>query len=262
MSNIHGLGSSKKEEDGEKRNEFYTGGADGHGGGSGMAVLGPPPGGGRAPPTGVNDVFNRLVQSASQHTQEGDDGEAPPTDEENNVITIYSNGFRVNDGPLRDPENNEENRAFLDELLKGYVPRELRPTRKDPSKPMNISLADKRSETYTPPAYVPFSSGTSLGGGSPNHGGSFDPATLPMGPELVANEATTTIQIKTSSGKKLRLKVNTSITVLQLAAIVAEQAGQGDQPFSLSSGFPPQDLTDHEATIEAAGLKGASITQR
>ena len=56
-------------------------------------------------------------------------------------------------------------------------------------------------------------------------------------------------------------QVNTSITVLQLAAIVAEQT-PGDAPFSLSAGFPPVALVDAAATVESAGLKGASITQK
>ena len=79
---------------------------------------------------------------------------------------------------------------------------------------MNISLADKRPETFVPPAYVAFSSGTSLGGAAVSDDGMFDPAVLPMGPELdEALGATTTIQIKTSAGKKLRLKVRALVTL-------------------------------------------------
>lgn len=90
-------------------------------------------------------MFNKLVQAA-QGAGAGEDG--PPADEEMNTITMYSNGFTVNDGPLRDPQGSPENQAFIEELLKGFVPAELKRGRKDPSKPMNISLADKRQETY------------------------------------------------------------------------------------------------------------------
>jgi hypothetical protein len=67
--------------------------------------------------------------------------------------------------------------------------------------------------------------------------------------------------VRTSGGKKLRLKVNTSITVAQLAALVVADTGT-QEPFSLSAGFPPKDLLEPEATIEAAGLMGAAVTQR
>jgi len=260
-------------DDERKKQELYNGGLGSQGGGSGSAVLGPPgaagAGGGRGGAPPGRDLFERLVAAAQNgHGGEGEEGgaaEGPPSDEEMNTITIYSNGFTLNDGPLRETAN-PENQAFLDELLKGYVPRELRASRKDPSKPMNISLADKRPETFVPPAYVAFSSGTSLGGGAGlavGADGLFDPAVLPMGLELDDGAPSTTIQIKTRLGKKLRLKVNTSITVLQLAAVVAEQTpGDGDEPFSLSAGFPPAALTDGDATIEGAGLRGASITQK
>ena len=261
MSNIFGLNSKKpgddSDEEKKKQNEYYVGGTDGHGGGSGMAVLGPPGGGGRAPPSSVNDMMSRVVQAASNAGEEDAPGAM------NNVITLYSNGFVVNDGPLRDPEANQENREFIESLLKGVAPREFRDQSRNPKEPVNISLSDKRSETYTPPAYVPFSNGTSLGGGAQSDiSDMFDPATLPMGPELDNGEASTTIQIKTNNGKKLRLKVNTKITVLQLAALISEQAGQDDAPFTLLAGFPPKELTDRNATVEAAGLKGASLTQK
>jgi hypothetical protein len=34
------------------------------------------------------------------------------------------------------------------------------------------------------------------------------------------------------------------------------------QPYVLSAGFPPAQLADPSATIEAAGLAGAQVTQK
>ncbi len=70
------------------------------------------------------------------------------------------------------------------------------------------------------------------------------------------------MQVKTTDGKKLKLKVNTSITVAQLASLVAAANPGSRAPFALSAGFPPRDLVDGTATVEAAGLKGAAVTQK
>lgn len=264
MSRITGFGSFKKQDEGSdsdegKQNELYTGGI-GARGGSGMAVLGPPSGKRNPPGT---DVFNKLVQAAQGHgAAAGGDMETPPADEEMNTITMYSNGFTVNNGPLRDPKTSSEDQAFLDQLLKGYVPAELKKGRKDPSKPMNISLSDKRGETYTPPPYTAFSHGTTLGSSSSaTSRGQYLPGSLPPAPVVDESKPTTTIQVRTSTGKKLKLKVNLTTTVYQLAALVVAEAG-GTAAFSLSAGFPPKDLMDGSATIEAAGLQGAAVTQK
>ncbi len=178
----------------------------------------------------------------------------------------------VNDGPLRDPNGSPENRTFMDELLRGMVPLEISRTRKNPQAPMNIALSDKRTETFTPPPYIAFSHGTTLGGsvGSAGAGASgasgassfFNPSNLPPVPTLDESLPTTVVQVKTTDGKKLKLKVNTSISVAQFAALVAASNPGSATPFALSAGFPPKDLVDREATVEAAGLKGAAVIQK
>ena len=88
-----------------------------------MAVYGPPGEGG-----GDRDVFDRLVQAAQNGGpgREGAMGAMPDMPSQNaggsgsgnsRTITLYSNGFQVDDGPLREP-NTPENRKFLEELLK------------------------------------------------------------------------------------------------------------------------------------------------
>lgn len=81
------------------------------------------------------------------------DGNKPDTEIR---ITLYSNGFTVDGGEFRD-YNTEENKAFMKELHKGYVPEELRAKY---NKPIGVALEDKRSKTYrppTPPKYVAYS---------------------------------------------------------------------------------------------------------
>ena len=40
-------------------------------------------------------------------------------------VTVYSNGFVVGDGPFRPSDGSEENEAFLRDVGRGIVPREL-----------------------------------------------------------------------------------------------------------------------------------------
>lgn len=84
-----------------------------------MAVLGPPPtssarGGGAG-------FFDNIVQRASNPNEDAD--ALPPVDADGNSrrITMYRNGFTIDDGPLRDLAS-PESRAFITSLENGDVP--------------------------------------------------------------------------------------------------------------------------------------------
>ena len=62
-----------------------------------------------------------------------DEGEVSDTEAE---ITLYKNGFTVDGGELRDYDT-EENKEFMNDVNKGYVPKELR---KIHNKPIGISI--------------------------------------------------------------------------------------------------------------------------
>lgn len=112
MSRISGLSDLKKKNEEEKKNEFFAGGIDSHGGGSGLAIQGPP-----KPNPPSSSTFDRIVS-------QGHDAESMADyNPENDAckITLYRNGFVVNDGDLRDL-TSPENRAFLDALSEGRVP--------------------------------------------------------------------------------------------------------------------------------------------
>lgn len=83
-----------------------------------MAVLGPPP---SSSNRGAAGVFDNIVQRASNPGEDG--GALPPADSDANSrrITMYRNGFTVDDGPLRDL-TSPESRAFIASLENGDVP--------------------------------------------------------------------------------------------------------------------------------------------
>jgi hypothetical protein len=55
-------------------------------------------------------------------------------------------------------------------------------------------------------------------------------------------------------------RVDDCLRTIAQALISAE--GAGSAPYVLMAGFPPAQLNDAAQTIEAAGLKGAQITQK
>ena len=78
-------------------------------------------------------------------------------------ITLYSNGFVVDEGEFR-PYDAPENKQFMKELNEVYVPKEIQQKYK---KNVGVALEDKRQEAYTPPPppkYVAYSGqGASIG---------------------------------------------------------------------------------------------------
>ena len=82
-------------------------------GGSGLAVFGPPPSNGSPP-----GAFDNIVQRASNPSEPREGAPVGP----GRVVTMYRNGFTVDDGPLRDLVS-PESRAFLQSLERGEAPR-------------------------------------------------------------------------------------------------------------------------------------------
>lgn len=247
-------------------------------GGSGLAVVGPPsdprqPGGRPMPAGSGNNLFDAVVGRATQADNLPPSSAAPSAPGSEYRITIYRNGFIVNDGPLRDPET-PENRAFLMSLMEGRVPDEIvRAVREAGGRAdeLDVQLEDKRGEDYrppTPPAYVAFSgSGNSIGSVVRGDAFIFRSSVLePLLSTITIDEsaAVTTVQVRTSTGKRLRIRVNTSMTISQLAALILRDSGAlgADSSFTLSAGFPPQDLSNPQATVADAGLLNAMVTQK
>ena len=130
---------------------------------------------------------------------------------------------------------------------------------------MEVSLEDHRSEDYTPPAYRAYSGeGAALGKATPAHAAAVvKPTTSGAGavPALDAALPSTTLQVKLADGRREKIQMNLSNTIAQLQARVAAMGGSGGRAFVLMAGFPPKPLDVGVATLEAAGLKNASITQ-
>jgi len=169
------------------------------------------------------------------------------------TITMYRDGFVVDDGPYRRLDD-EANAEFLRSLAMGRTPREL-----VEEGHVTVNLVDKRSEEYIETFRSFSGAGTSLGGASDathyNGGGVYDPSTQSsLSTLLDSSKPTTSIQVKLLNGKRQVVKINLNATVATLAAML-----QATEPFRLVTGFPPRPLTDMNATIEECGLQGAQV---
>eukprot|EP00903_Cladosiphon_okamuranus_P009992 g9478.t1 len=258
MANFATLDSLKKEdEEKEKKgNAYYAGGARGAGqGGSGLNVMGPPPdegGDGDVDPD-VQEIFRRAESGGAA-------GGAAPTAR---TITMYNGGFTVDDGPFRrldDPANKD----FIQDLTNGVVPKELE-SETDPGKGADVKLVDKRNEEYVAPAYVAFGGdGQTMGSSAVAAGAVMDATAAPDAaevPEVDAAQPATTLQIRLHDGRRVRAQLNMHHTVRHIQAIIARE-GAGGVSYMLMAGYPPAPLLDATQTLEEAGLKGASITQK
>lgn len=173
------------------------------------------------------------------------------------TITMYRDGFVVDDGPYRrldDPENAE----FLRALATGRTPAEL--VEGSEAGSITVGLVDKRQEDYVETFRSFSGAGATLGAGSAIVTGStVDPTQLPEPQPLDASRPTTSIQVRLPNGKRQVLKVNLDVPVLQLAAHISPLLENSSASFQLVAGFPPKPMEDFQATIEEAGLKGAQV---
>jgi len=238
---------NKEEEKGENETDSYTGGEK-----SGIAVRNP------NERQGGGDPFDSMVNKARQDT-----GKEDPSDREavNIKITLYANGFIVNDGEFR-RKDDPANADFLEHLNRGVIPPELRNLTKD--KPANVGLVDKRQEKYrepTPPKYVAYSGkGSAVSGNVASKGLETN---LDASDEPIVDESkkVTTLQIRFHNGQRKAVKFNYNHTVSDLHQYVMF-AAPVDGSYQLISGFPPKPLTDNTQTLEEAELIDCVVTQK
>lgn len=256
MSNVRGLYDDRlsDSDDGERdSNNRYVGGIGAQGGGSGLAVEPNADDSAALAAPSSDSIFN-LAEAA---------GSAGAEEEEETLrrtITMYRDGFVVDDGPYRrldDPQNAD----FLRSLARGQTPSELLSESQGGN--ITVGLVDKRKEDYVETFRSFSGAGQSLGAaaspaGSPAADGVLDPSALPAVSEDGAN--TTSIAVRMLDGKRKVIKIALSCTVEQLAArAVLASNTTIDVPFRMVTGFPPKPLLLLQQTIEEAGLKGAQV---
>jgi UBX domain-containing protein 1 len=108
FKSLDDLKKEEKEKKNKKTADSYTGGSS-----SGLAVENPDDSG------KYTGDFNKILDKANQNK-----GSEIPKDKEKIKITLYKNGFCVDDGPFR-PLGDQKNKEFMTDIEKGFVPQEL-----------------------------------------------------------------------------------------------------------------------------------------
>ncbi len=218
-----------KEKDKRKNTDSYVGGKS-----SGLAVENP------EDKYGKNDAEG--FQKCKDHLK----------------LKVYKNGFIVDDGPFR-PLTKPENQKFMDEVKKGYIPKEL----VDKGyKDLGIALDNSQEkEDYEPPKeekkFEAFTGkGKSLGNVDTsnlkiNKGASFN---------VDKTKPVCKINIRLFNGELISEEFNTTNTLQDIFNFVTKASGSNK--FSLLDGFPPRPLTEFNKTIEQLKLAGSTLIQR
>lgn len=214
-----------------------------------------------------NSIFSAMSSNA-EHVEPGSSSQLP-----RRTITLYKTSFAVDNGPERrldDPSNAD----FLRALAKGVVPRELIDSE---GGDVEVGLVDKRSIEYGDDS-SPFAAssgrrqenitafsgeGHSLGAASQaSTGGIITPTSVSTPPVTDDSQPTTVIQVRLLNGKRLRVKIEKTATVSTLIQHIHASGDAGYEDYVLSSGFPPNTLTDFGQTIEESCLVGAQVIQK
>ncbi|XP_031472779.1 plant UBX domain-containing protein 4-like [Nymphaea colorata] len=278
--------ASSDENDGDAPQEYYAGGEK-----SGMLVQGPTKGN-----SDVDAIFDQARQlgalegpvdqlqtssssksfTGTARILSGETVQAPQTSQEpesvvHNIV-FWSNGFTVNDGPLRrldDPENA----PFLESIRKSECPKELEPANRRTAVHVNLIRKDEDCPVQEKP-HVPFQGvGRTLGSASGSSGapeprvpssaqcsisGISSPG-LSVDPSLPS----TAIQLRLSDGTRMVARFNYHHTVGDVRAFLDAARPGSARSYQLQvMGFPPKLLTDSAQTIEQAGLANSVLVQK
>ncbi|CAA9986185.1 ubiquitin regulatory protein, putative [Plasmodium knowlesi strain H] len=182
-------------------------------------------------------------------------------------ITLYKNGFIVDDGEFRDL-NLEENKKFMQNIEAGILPKEL--AGKD--KTMNVALKDKSNQVYTKEKMENTNStykgqGVKLGStNAPSFSEEEIKKLAESAPRDVKNididdsKPITTLHVRLYNGKKVSQKFNYDHTVEDLFEFVYSYTPIN---FSLFFDFPLKKIErSGQTTLQDAKLIDTLITQK
>jgi len=244
------LDDLKKENNQDKKDkkttDFYTGGEK-----SGLAV------------EGGDDNIQGILKKAQENSKGKRDNDSRETPEHTCKITLYRNGFMVDDGPFRN-YTDPPNKKFMDELNKNHVPEELRS--KYP-KGLKVGISNRTKRDYElppPPKYVAFSgSGMNLTAAqSPTKNEMHVEQDIkPQPPKVDNNKPRTRIMVRLHNGKTEEVEVNYDTQVSDVFTYVWSLTPSVGE-FELIAGFPPKPITNVNQTIEEAGLEDSKIIQK
>ncbi|KAK4588465.1 hypothetical protein RGQ29_019455 [Quercus rubra] len=202
----------------------------------------------------------------------GETVQAAPQQPESVVhnIVFWSNGFTVNDGPLRSLDD-PENASFLESIRKSECPKELEPADRRASVHVNLI---RRNEKCPEPEkrHVPFQGvGRTLGSSSTPAATEPTVASIPLNTAptpsmgLVVDQTmpSTSVQLRLADGTRMVAHFNYHHTINDIRSFIdASRPGSARNYQLQMMEFPPKVLSDQAQTIEQAGLANSVVIQK
>ena len=224
----------KKEKDKRKTTDSYTGGKS-----SGIAVENP-----------EDDQFLKKMKKF-------DNKEKYDKTKSKLKLELYKNGFILDGGEFRN-KNEPQNKKFMEDIEKGYIPKELV---KKGYTDLGIELDDHRSENYEPPKEEKkFHAFTGLGQSISKVHTEGLHVEKNVTSSVDRSQPTCKVNIRLFNGEVVNEDFNLTQTLQDVINFVQKKSGSNN--FSLLDGFPPRPLTDYNKTIKELHLEGSLLTQR
>jgi len=187
-------------------------------------------------------------------------GGQPMEKEKSAKLTLWKNGFQINDGEFMSLDK-PENKKMLEEINNGTVPLEIRKII-GPAMQYAFSLEPKE-ENYSPPkqSFKAFGTeGRSLGNTSttpvfvekPQVKTNVDP-----GYTVDENSKVVNVQIRLSDGTVLKARFNLEHTVGTIKTYIRNTTGLLN--FTISTTFPRREYSVDDETIGKAGLANSAV---
>jgi UBX domain-containing protein 1 len=172
-------------------------------------------------------------------------------------ISLYKNGFILNDGEFRN-KNDPANKKFIHDIEKGYIPNEL--VEKGITD-LGVELDDHRDENYEPPKEEKkFQAFT----GSGQKLSSVNTQGLHVNKNATSNvdrsKPTCKVNVRLFNGEVVSEDFNLNQTLRDVFNFVKIRSGSNN--FSLLDGFPPRPITSFNKTIQELHLEGSLLTQK
>ena len=223
----------KKEKDKRKTTDSYTGGKS-----SGIAVENP-----------EDDWLKNMKKY--------DNKEKFDKTKNKLKLSLYKNGFILEGGEFRN-KNEPQNKKFMDEIEKGYIPNELV---KKGITDLGIEMDDHRDENYEPPKeekkfHAFTGQGQSLSSVNTQglHVDKFATSNVDR------SRPTCKVNIRLFNGEVVSEDFNLNQTLRDVFNFVQRKSGSNS--FSLLDGFPPRPITSYNKTIQELHLEGSLLTQK
>ncbi|GJR43368.1 plant UBX domain-containing protein 4-like protein [Tanacetum coccineum] len=191
------------------------------------------------------------------------------TEPEVHTITFWTNGFTVNDGPLRrldDPQNA----SFLESIRNSECPEELTPAKG--RAPVHVSLVRKMEDyPIKKQRQAAFAGmGRTLGSTTSAEdttatipAPTFAPPTPFVGLVVDDTLPSTSIQLRLGDGTRMVSRFNLHHTVSNIRSFIDASRPGGPRAYQLlTMGFPPKQLNDLNQTIQEAGLANSVVIQK